>query len=79
MKNDTSAVTVRPLPPLPPPHVQTHPRSGNTGLRTHAVKYAEKPWLHMHIPHYGLTVSSQYLNKANTDGQMEEGDGTEAR
>lgn len=33
----------------------------------------------MHIPHYGLTVSSQYLNKANTDGQMEEGDGTEAR
>lgn len=32
----------------------------------------------MHIPHYGLTVASQYLENAEMDGQMEGGGGIEA-
>ncbi len=32
----------------------------------------------MHIPQYGLTVASQYLEKAEMDGQMEGGGGIEA-
>lgn len=57
-------------------HVQTQPPER---LRTHAIKYAINPWLHMHIPHYGLTVALQYLEKAEMDGQMEGGGGIEAR
>lgn len=49
-----------PSPPPPPPtHVKTSPER----LRTHAVDYAENLWLHMHIPHYGLTVAMTYLEK----------------